>query len=803
MVDFESDIPFDLAPFPTEVSDDAQLGAVSSVGIALYFCVPRNDKLLSYWDTVADRLFKIRNSLNLQGVFRQLPLFDPPIDPAMLARAAAAGLDVGAIVSGLNQPLPLIRFRVLAGRAAEVCHEVKALGGQLLAAIEKKDAEALTVLRARQERIVLELAEAVRYQAWQESIKATEALKASLAGAVVRYTHYERLLGRLEAGIAVPEIDELDTEALERKRFSSDEPAVATRPVAIPISLPAAAAEAAGIMLSAEENLELIKLAGAQDKQSSARNLERFGSAVAVIPNFLTHATPLGLGLAVAFGGPALRDIAEFMANEAKSNAGQLAFEAGQSARVAGYRRREQDWGLQSNAAAGEITMTFKQLRAAQIREAMAEREWHNHQQQIRNAQEIERFLTNERIGKTSNLAFYGWLRREARGLYSRCFQLAFDTARKAERALQHELGEPGRTFLQYDYLAGREEMLAGERLYLDVKRMELAYHELNRREYELTKHVSLRQVDPRALIELRTTGQCTVDLPEELFDMDGPGHYFRRLRSVAVSIPAIVGPYAGVNCTLTLLSSSVRTSPSVGEGYARVGEDTLRFSDYYGGVQSVVTSTGTADSGLFETSMADERYLPFEGSGAVSQWRVELPTDVPQFDFDTISDVILHLRYTAREGGLTLRSSATAALKEKITAAATIGSTRLLSVRHEFPTEWARFAAAAVDGANPYAPLTLTLRAEHYPFWARRFALTLLAVELFAPAGDDDVLVYDADTGEPPGTALKKDDSLGGLRVGTLAEPLPSAVGVVNLHLGDNAISDLWIALVWGGEAV
>jgi hypothetical protein len=112
------------------------------------------------------------------------------------------------------------------------------------------------------------------------------------------------------------------------------------------------------------------------------------------------------------------------------------------------------------------------------------------------------------------------------------------------------ELGDPNRTFLQYDYLAGREELLAGERLYLDVKRMELAYDELNRREYELTKHVSLRQVDPRALMELRTTGQCTVDLPEELFDLDCPGHYFRRLRSVAVSIPCIAGPCATVACT-------------------------------------------------------------------------------------------------------------------------------------------------------------------------------------------------------------------------------------------------------------
>jgi hypothetical protein len=31
-----------------------------------YFCVPKNDKLLSYWDTVSDRLFKIRHCMNLK-----------------------------------------------------------------------------------------------------------------------------------------------------------------------------------------------------------------------------------------------------------------------------------------------------------------------------------------------------------------------------------------------------------------------------------------------------------------------------------------------------------------------------------------------------------------------------------------------------------------------------------------------------------------------------------------------------------------------------------------------------------------
>jgi hypothetical protein len=32
---------------------------------------------------------------------------------------------------------------------------------------------------------------------------------------------------------------------------------------------------------------------------------------------------------------------------------------------------------------------------------------------------------------------------------------------------------------------------LAGEKVLYDVKRMEMAYHDLNVREYELTKHVS------------------------------------------------------------------------------------------------------------------------------------------------------------------------------------------------------------------------------------------------------------------------------------------------------------------------
>jgi hypothetical protein len=97
-----------------------------------YFCVPQNDKILGLWDTVADRLFKIRHCMNIEGVVRQLPLFEPPIDPALLVKAKAAGLDIGGVLADLHAPPPLHRFPVIYQRALDFAGFVAGLGGQLL-----------------------------------------------------------------------------------------------------------------------------------------------------------------------------------------------------------------------------------------------------------------------------------------------------------------------------------------------------------------------------------------------------------------------------------------------------------------------------------------------------------------------------------------------------------------------------------------------------------------------------------------------------------------------------------------------
>ena len=93
---------------------------------------------------------------------------------------------------------------------------------------------------------------------------------------------------------------------------------------------------------------------------------------------------------------------------------------------------------------------------------------------------------------------------------------------------------------------------------------MEKAYLDENRREYELTKHISLRLQFPMAYLRLRTTGRCEIGIPEWMFDLDYPGQYMRRIKDVTLTLPCVTGPYTGVHCRLTLLSSRTRIHPEV-----------------------------------------------------------------------------------------------------------------------------------------------------------------------------------------------------------------------------------------------
>jgi hypothetical protein len=215
-----------------------------------------------------------------------------------------------------------------------------------------------------------------------------------------------------------------------------------------------------------------------------------------------------------------------------------------------------------------------------------------------------------------------------------------------------------------------------------------------------------------------------------------------RRIKSVALSIPSVVGPYTSVNCTLSLLRSSLRISPIAGAQYDRDGSGDIRFTDYGGAIQSVVTSGANNDSGMFETNLRDERFLPFEGAGAISTWKLDLPKDFASFDYSTISDVVLHIRYTARQGvEPTAVTTALATRFQPPTPPAQSTLALMFSLRNDFPTEWAAF----VNGTSAFSA---EIRSEYFPYMAQGKTITITGLDIY---GDD---VSKHKTADSPSTA-------------------------------------------------
>jgi hypothetical protein len=828
LVELEGAFPFNIG-VPTRGGNADAAPPLFGIGRTLYFCIPRNDKLLGYWDTVADRLFKIRHCMNIEGVVRSLALFDPPLDPGMLVKAAAAGIDIGAIVAGLNQPVSPVRAQLVIQKALELCAEVRNLGGALLSALEKGDGERLALLRQGHEIKIQQMQQEVRFLQWKQAQESTEALLKTRASALERYKYYLRLLGGDVDGDLAPDTFSLDRRELTEESFDEayealvaqyekEVPALAyPKPDLQGDGSPAAEAGAEGrgsLALIKKESDEIAHLETARNWGLAASIVDATASAMVFIPDVDADLHYWGLGGTIKIGvGTGIQKGLEITARGFNMVAAWEREQAGIDARTASYTRRADDWMLQVNLAARELRQIGRQVISSLIAEQITSREYQNVKQQIEQSQEVERFLQE----KFTNAELYAWMQGELSRLYYEYYRFAFDVARRAEQTMKRELMRPeldSKTLVKFNYWdGGRKGLLSGEALYLDVKRMEMAYHEHNLREYELTKHVSLLQVDPLALIKLRATGRCTVQLPEALFDLDGPGHYFRRIKTVAVSVPCVTGPYGSVHSKLTLLKSSVRKSPLLNGDYAREGLEDTRFQDYFGSVQSIVASSSQQDSGLFETNLRDERYLPFENAGVISKWQLELPAnpsqdDPAQFDYSTISDVVLHIRYTARDGGAQLRVAALQQIKDLIDAAEAAGSVRLFSMRHEFPTEWAAFTGQT-PGADQRYHLDLTLRREHYPFWSQGRLNNVVRVDLFVQSAAEPVpatiTVADRADKTDAGTledTLTKDGALNNLLVGKLTNVAPPAkpTGALKLHFENAQFTDLWLAVTWSG---
>jgi hypothetical protein len=629
-----------------------------------YFCIPPNDQMLRYWDTVADRLFKVRHGLNLEGVARPLPLFEPPIDPGLLVRAAAAGIDIATALADINAELGCYRFTTLWQVAHDLCQDVRGLGSAILSALERRDGEAMSRLRATQEAAVLDAVRVVKEKQVDDANAQKSALQSSRGMAIERRDYYGS------------------------RDYMNDW-------------------EQTG---AAAGNAALLA-------EVVAVGLDIFSSGAHLLPKVTAGAQGFGgsPSLVVTVSGEQVADSTSKAASALKTAAAILNQGATLANTMGGYRRRDDEWDFQHKVAEKEVAQLDAQLIAADLRIAIAEKELEVHGQQIADARANEELLKT----KFTNKELYDWMLSQLSSTYFQAYQLAYDLAKRASRAYAFELATPDPGFIQFGYWDSLHKgLVAGDKLLLDLRRLQDEHLHRHTRELELTKHVSLLQLDPAALVRLRQTGTCFLNLPEEMFDCDQPGHYLRRLKTVSVTLPCVTGPYTTLNATLTLANHTTRittelknTSPAYrptldADGIPATSD--TRFSRGTGAVQSVAISTGREDAGLFEVNFHDARYLPFEGLGAVGHWRLDLPKDTNRFDFSTLSDVIMHVRYTARDGGDAFRM----AVRTEVVSPLPRHGLQLLSARTAFPNAWAQLFSPTGSGQS----LPLALGDLHFP---------------------------------------------------------------------------------------
>jgi len=257
--------------------------------------------------------------------------------------------------------------------------------------------------------------------------------------------------------------------------------------------------------------------------------------------------------------------------------------------------------------------------------------------------------------------------------------------------------------------------LLAGEQLLIDLQTLERRFIETNYRTLEVEQSFQLTQLNPAALLTLRETGSCQFSIPEVFFDLCYPGHYRRQIKAVRVTIPCVTGPYTNVGATLTMLDSQMR---------AKAGDALLTTVPPQRTV-SIATSRAQNDAGVFELSFHDERYMPLEGAGAASTWKLELPASFRPFDYQTISDVVLTINYTSlADGALRQKVEEQNAKAEgailKYLTNNSLG--RLFSLRQEFPVAYKGLLASP-----PGTPVSFEIQDWHLPAFMTASGRTIL----------------------------------------------------------------------------
>ncbi|MGE7990092.1 neuraminidase-like domain-containing protein [Pseudomonas sp. NPDC089554] len=617
------------------------------------FCVPQNEMLLARWDTVEDRLYKIRNNLDLDGNPLLLPLFAAPIDPMALVRAAASGSGGGFAELAVREPTAqTLRFSTLLINARSVVGDLQMLGSELEQALSGQSSEALMLLQSTHEQQLL----SAQLLSFEQRIKASQAtldaVQATRAMTAQRKQHYDDLVSD---GMIAAEI--------------------------LSITLGIASRVSGFVAIGFET-----------------------GAAIAAL-------TPqVGSPFAMTYGGLQIEGSLHRTSGMWRQTAEVMDTAKDLSDTLGQFQRLKQGWQQEATQAGLELTQIDQQILNARADLASSKADYAAYQLNLKNAQAQQAFLQ----GKFDNPDYYAWRVSRATALYYQTYQLALQSVNAAQSALQWALGDTTAYLTTDPWDPARRGLMAGASLNLVLDRMDYAFSQKDVLHQEITCNLHLSQLNPAQLIRLRAEGVADFSLSEALFDFDFPSHYCRRIKAISVTLLGADGALpVSVHANLTQTANKILREPTdkglqyMLKGTGNPGGDV--WVDWRAN-QSVSLSRSEADEGAFvEFYMDGEKLQRFEGTGAVSNWNYQLPKNTNQFDFSQIEDVQLNLRYTATDGGKTWREAV-----EKALGGQTYSTALMVSLASAQPEAWEAFLADTHDPL--WQALDFEIPAEIFP---------------------------------------------------------------------------------------
>lgn len=351
----------------------------------------------------------------------------------------------------------------------------------------------------------------------------------------------------------------------------------------------------------------------------------------------------------------------------------------------AAYNRRATEWDFGRTQAEWDMKILDQQINETNIELNASTIALAQCQQDLVNLKEAYVSMTT---GFTI-IPIYNWLVARQEQIYGAAYDAVRSLCMSAEAAWRYEIGDYRRdSFI--DTSAWRDHykgMLVGESLLVNLQQMENEYLTRNERRLTIKKSFSLKKKQDSIATKddekwagiFKTKVDCPKPPPHtfaftaEDFDKSYPGQYLRQIKYVSVTLVLKADkPVEELCALLTQTSSTTLLEPdltaaislypgSKDDAKAKAARENPRLvlrnprENQQIALSSTVAEDGLGyDAGtwVYELMFHDGRYLPFEGTGAISQWTLELLGDEGLLkDLSVIEDIRFNMVYTAKAG--------------------------------------------------------------------------------------------------------------------------------------------------------